>query len=70
MPESSEGYLTEIGKSVLYHESWDTPQKSWVSNFHSELEGGVVRGLQILIINNVVKCRTQQAFPYNFAGDT
>jgi len=26
-------YLTEIGNSGLYHESWDTPHKSWVSNF-------------------------------------
>ena len=25
---SGEAYLTEIGNSELYHESWDTPQKS------------------------------------------
>ena len=31
--ESGKGYLTEIGNSGLYHKSWDTPQKSWVSNF-------------------------------------
>ena len=30
--ESGEGYLTGIWNSGLYHESWDTPQKSWVSN--------------------------------------
>jgi len=66
LSESSEGYLTDIGDSELYHKSWDTPQKTWDSNLEWGREGGgVVRGLQILIINIV-----GEYFSYNFAGDT
>jgi len=46
------------------------PEKlSFQFPLNSGLGGGVIRGLQILIINIVKKYFTQQAFYYNFAGE-
>jgi len=46
------------------------PEKlSFQFPLNSGLGGGVVRGLQILIVNIVWKYFTQQAFPYKFGGD-